>query len=348
MGGWMLYGANGYTAKLILELALKAGHRPVLAGRNSEAINALAKQHGLPARIFDLEHPDTLASALSGIDAVLHCAGPFSATAAPMLEGCLQVGAHYLDITGEIGVFEHCHEQHERARERGIVVIPGTGFDVVPTDSMAALLKRELPEAHELVLAFDAGGGPSQGTAKTAVEGLANGGKVRRNGELVAVPLAYKTREFEFNGERRFAMTIPWGDVYTAYLSTGIPNIEVYMTVPPKTAERVRRMNWLRPLLGLGFVQNFLKGQVEKRGPGPSDDRRGKTGTTVWGEARSAGGREVRKVLTTPNGYDLTAHAALGILEHILKQHPAGGFYTASQLVGPEFVLGLPGVKLHG
>lgn len=348
MGGWMLYGANGYTAKLILELALKAGHRPVLAGRNSQAINALAKQHDLPARIFDLEHPDTLASALTGIDAVLHCAGPFSATAAPMLEGCLQAGAHYLDITGEISVFKHCHEQHERARERGIVVIPGTGFDVVPTDSMAALLKRELPEAHELVLAFDAGGGPSQGTAKTAVEGLASGGKIRRNGELVSVPLAYKTREFEFNGERRFAMTIPWGDVYTAYVSTGIPNIEVYMGVPPKTAERVRRLNWIRPLLGLGFVQQWLKTQAAKRGAGPSDDKRGQTGTTVWGEARSAGGREVRKVLTTPNGYDLTAQASFGILEHILAHKPAGGFYTASQLVGPEFVLGLPGVKLHG
>ncbi|MBK6726556.1 MAG: saccharopine dehydrogenase NADP-binding domain-containing protein [Xanthomonadales bacterium] len=348
MGGWMLYGANGYTARLILELALKAGQRPVLAGRNSAAINALAKEHGLPARIFDLDHPDTLASALSGIDAVLHCAGPFSATAAPMLEGCLKVGAHYLDITGEISVFKHCHEQHERARERGIVVLPGAGFDVVPTDSMAALLKRALPEAHELVLAFDAGGGPSQGTAKTAVEGLAGGGRVRRNGELVVVPLAYQTREFEFDGERRFAMTIPWGDVYTAYVSTGILNIEVYMTVPPATAARVRRLNWVRPLLGLGFVQSWLKGQAAKRGPGPSEDKRGRTGSTIWGEARSAGGREVRKVLTTPNGYDLTAHSALGILSHVLEHRPAGGYYTPSQLVGPEFVLGLPGVRLHG
>jgi short subunit dehydrogenase-like uncharacterized protein len=348
MGGWMLYGANGYTAKLILELALEAGHRPVLAGRNSAAINALAKAHDLPARIFDLEHPDTLASALNGIDTVLHCAGPFSATAAPMLEGCLQVGAHYLDITGEIGVFQYCHEQHERAKAKGIVVMPGTGFDVVPTDSLAAILKRELPDARELVLAFDAGGGPSQGTAKTAVEGLANGGKVRRDGRLVPVPLAYKTREFEFEGLRRFAMTIPWGDVYTAHLSTGIPDIEVYMTVPPKTAERVRRMNWVRPLLGLGLVQNWLKKEATRRGPGPSDEKREKTGTIVWGEARTADGRERRLVLTTPNGYDLTAHSSFGILEHVRNTKPAGGYYTPTQMLGPDFVLGLPGVKLHG
>ena len=347
MGGWMLYGANGYTGKLILELALRAGHHPVLAGRNSAAINALAQEHDLPARIFDLEHPETLASALSGIEAVLHCAGPFAATAAPMLEGCLQVGAHYLDITGEMSVFEHCHGQHERAKAASIVVIPGTGFDVVPTDSLAALLKRDLPDANELVLAFDAGGGPSQGTAKTAVEGLASGGRIRRDGMLVRVPLAYKTREFEFNGEQRFAMTIPWGDVYTAYLSTGIPNIEVYMGVPRKTAERVRKMNFFRPLLGLGIVQNWLKRQVEKRGAGPSEEKRRTTGATIWGEVRNASGGEVRKVMTTPNGYDLTAHAALGILEHILAMKPAPGFYTASQLMGAEYVLGLPGVKLH-
>lgn len=347
MGGWMLYGANGYTAGLILELALKAGHRPVLAGRNREAIEALARRHDLPARIFDLAHPETLTSALSGIDAVLHCAGPFSATAAPMLEACLQVGAHYLDITGEISVFQHAHAQHERARERGIVVIPGTGFDVVPTDTLAAILKQELPDASELVLAFDAGGGPSAGTARTAVEGLAGGGKVRRDGQLVSVPLAYKTREFEFEGERRFAMTIPWGDVYTAYLSTGIPNIEVYMTVAPKLAERARRMNWLRPLLGLGVVQNYLKAQVAQRGPGPSAERRGNSRSIIFGEARNAEGREVRKVLVTPNGYDLTAQTALGILELVLKQRPAGGFYTASQLMGCAFLLGLPGVEMR-
>lgn len=347
MGGWMLYGANGYTAALILERALKAGHRPVLAGRNREAIEALAKQHDLPARIFDLEHPDTVVSALNGIDAVLHCAGPFSATSAPMLEGCLAVGAHYLDITGEISVFAHAHAQHERARAANIVVLPGAGFDVVPTDSLAALLKRDMPDATELVLAFDAGGGPSQGTAKTAVEGLAAGGRVRRDGALVTVPLAWKTREFAFEGTSRFAMTIPWGDVYTAYLSTGIPNIEVYMAVPPAAAERLRRLNRIRPLLGLGFVQSWLKRQAAKRGPGPNADKRGRTTTTVFGEVRNAAGRELRWVLTTPNGYDLTADAALAILERVRTTAPQGGFYTASQLMGPEFVLSLPGVALH-
>jgi short subunit dehydrogenase-like uncharacterized protein len=195
---------------------------------------------GLAARAFDLSDSATAASALSGIPLVLHCAGPFSETCAPMLEACLASGTHYLDITGEIDVFRHCHQQHERARERGIVVLPGSGFDVVPTDCLAAMLARELPDARQLTLCFEAGGGPSPGTAKTSVEGMSRGGRIRRDGQLVDVPLAYKTREYERDGEIKSAVTIPWGDVYTSYVSTGIPNVEVYMVVPAQDHRAAR------------------------------------------------------------------------------------------------------------
>lgn len=344
MGSWMLYGANGYTAGLILKRALAAGHQPVLAGRNAATIQALGAEFNLPVRTFPLDNPATVRSALQNIDTVLHCAGPYSATAAPMIEGCLAVGANYLDITGELDVFAHAHAQHARAVEKNVVIMPGTGFDVVPTDCLAAMLKAELPDATELVLAFEAGGGPSQGTAKTAVEGLGKGGRIRRDGKLVRVPLAYKTRTFDRDGEARFAMTIPWGDVYTSFVSTGIPNVEVYMGVPPATAERVRRLNWVRWLLGIGPVQNYLKSKVRSGGPG--DDKRANTDTVVWGEVRNAAGQEVKKQLRTPNGYDLTAESALKILEAVRANPPAGGFYTPSKLLGKEFILSLSGCRL--
>ena len=162
---WMIYGANGYTGKLVVEEAVRRGLRPVLAGRSAQALQALAAPHGLPVRAFGLDDAQALRTGLNGIGLVLHCAGPFSSTCAPMLEACLDVGAHYLDITGEIDVFAHCHAQDARAQQKGIVVIPGSGFDVVPTDCMAAQLKQLLPSATELVLAFEAGGGPSPGTA---------------------------------------------------------------------------------------------------------------------------------------------------------------------------------------
>lgn len=344
---WMIYGANGYTGRMMVEEAVKRGLKPVLAGRSAAALEPLAQKHGLAVRAFALDNPAALRTGLNGIGLVLHCAGPFSATCRPMLEACLDVGAHYLDITGEIDVFALCHEHDAAARAKGVVVLPGSGFDVVPTDCLAAQLKRELTGATSLVLAFEAGGGPSPGTAKTSVEGLGKGGRARIGGVVKRVPLAWKTRTFERDGEQRFAMTIPWGDVYTAHVSTGIPDIEVYMGVPPATATRLRRLRLLGPLLGLGPVQAWLKKQVEKKVRGPSDNTRGKTGCVVWGEARDGAGNELKRRLRTPNGYDITVTAALGIVQRLLAgPAPAGGYYTPSKLMGADYVLSLPGVRL--
>ncbi len=343
---WMIYGANGYTGELIVAEAVRRGLRPVLAGRNADGIRALAERYDLPARSFCLTDARTVESALSGIGLVLNCAGPFSATAQPMLDGCLALKAHYLDITGEISVFAHCHAQHERAVAAGVVVLPGAGFDVVPTDCLAAMLNRELPHGRELTLAFEAGGGPSRGTAKTSIEGLAGGGKVRRDGVLTDVPLAYKDRSFLKDGVPVSTMSIPWGDVYTAFVSTGIPNIETHMAMPPKTIARLRQLRRLQWLFGLGFVQNFLKGRVDKGRAGPDADKRARTGTHVWGEVLHASGKSLQLELVTPNGYDLTVTAALGIVEHLAARTPAGGYYTPSELMGADYVLSLPGVKL--
>ena len=343
---WMVYGANGYTGRLVAEEAVRRGLAPILAGRNAEALEALGKQLKLPVRVFGLDNPAAVRAGLKGVGLVLHCAGPFSATSAPMLEGCLDAGAHYLDITGEIDVFAHCHAQDARARQRGIVVLPGAGFDVLPTDCLAAQLKAELPDATSLVLAFDAAGGPSPGTALTGVEGLGNGGRARIGGQLVKVPLAWKTRTFEREGQKRFAMTIPWGDVFTAFVSTGIPDIEVYMGVPPASAARLRRLRWLGPLLGTAPVQGWLKRQVHKRVSGPDAKARAASDAWVWGEVRNAAGAEVRGELRTPNGYTLTVIASLGIVARLLQGPPAaGGFYTPSRLMGADYVLGLPGVE---
>ena len=263
-----------------------------------------------------------------------------------MLGACLSARAHYLDITGEIEVFARCHARHERARQRGVVVLPGAGFDVVPTDCLAALLKQELPGAKELVLAFEAGGGASPGTARTSVEGLGKGGRVRRGGALVTVPLAYKTRTFVRDGKVRTAMTIPWGDVYTAYVSTGIPDIEVYMAASPAAISSLRRLRLLQPLLRSDLAQRFMKARIARNVRGPDEAERSTTGCHIWGEARDAAGREVRMELDTPNGYELTVSAALGIVSHLLQQKVPGGYYTPSQLMGARYVLSLPGVRL--
>ncbi len=345
MSRFLIYGANGYTGRLIAAEALRQGLEPVLAGRDAAALDAMGKALGLSWRAFDLGNAGVLEREFDGQPLVLNCAGPFSQTARPVLDACLATRSHYLDITGEIDVFALCHHAHERAVARGIVVAPGAGFDVVPTDCVAAMLKQRLPEANQLVLAFEAGGGPSPGTAKTSVEGLAKGGRARVGGEIVEVPLGWKSRTFLRDGEARSAMTIPWGDVYTAYISTGIPNIETYMTVSPATIRRVRRLRLFKPLLGLAPIQSWLKRRAGATA-GPNAERRERSDCRVWGEVRDAQGGEARLELSAPNGYALTATASIGMVHKLLSGTTNTGFHTPSQLMGADYVLRLPGVRL--
>jgi short subunit dehydrogenase-like uncharacterized protein len=180
----MIYGANGYTGDLIAREAVRRGLKPVLAGRTAAKVEALATSLGLQARVFDLANAVMTSRGVEGMRLVLHCAGPFSATAAPMMAACLAMRAHYLDITGEISVFEHARTLEATARAASVVVCPGVGFDVIPTDCVAAALKAALPDATHLALGFDSRSGFSPGTAKTSVEGLAQGGKVRQDGRI--------------------------------------------------------------------------------------------------------------------------------------------------------------------
>lgn len=339
---WMIYGANGYTGRLISKAAVQKGLKPILAGRNKAEVSGQASELGLASQIFSLDSVEQVAEQIKDCRLVLHCAGPFSATAAIMMDACIKQSVHYLDITGEIRVFEMGHQRDDLARRSDVVLIPGVGFDVVPSDCLAASLVNSLPSATELKLAFESGGGPSRGTAKTSVEGLANGGMVRKDGKLKSVPLAWKTLDVPFAHAVRKAVTIPWGDVYTAHVSTGIGDIEVYMAVKPSSIKQMRRMRRIQPLLKWGPIQSFMKKRIENSAPGPSADTRESSQSQLWGRVSSADGRSVEGTLTGPNGYDLTAQSSLAIVEYLMNEQVEGGFYTPSLLMGADFVSRLP------
>ena len=344
---WMIYGANGYTGRLIAEEAVARGHRPILAGRNRAAVEALADKLNCRSQIFDLDAPAQLSAQLAGLTAVVHCAGPFSATARPMMDACLAAACSYLDITGEIDVIEAGHQRHERAAAAGIALMPAVGFDVVPTDCLAATLAAELPSATHLQLAFDGDGGVSPGTAKTMIETLPSGGRARIDGRLTRVPAVWKTREIPFRRGRRFAVTIPWGDVASAYYSTGIPNIEVYLATPPKAAGRLRLLRPLLPLAGLAFVQSWLKRRIERNLPGPSIEERESSRSSIWGCVTDAEGNSVEATLETPGGYPLTVLTTLAVLEKILNGRKPQGFATPSQAYGKDLILEIPDTNLR-
>jgi short subunit dehydrogenase-like uncharacterized protein len=343
MTQWMIYGANGYTGKMIAELAAQRRHKPILAGRG-ESVRTLAQELGLPCKVFDLADPAAAAAALQGVALVLNCAGPFSATAAPMIQACLKAGAHYLDITGEISVFEYAHSQHAAARERGVVVCPGVGFDVIPTDCVAAALKEALPDASELALGFDTASGLSPGTTKSLVEGMALGGKIRLNGRIDTVSFGYRHRRIDFGFGQKSATTISWGDVASAHYSTGIGNIEAYIPMPRMVVSISRCLNWTRSLLRQASVQAFLRRVVDKRVKGPDAEQRAKARTAVWGEVKNTRG-EIRVArIETANGYQLTVDSALHMARHLLDKPPAaGGYFTPSMLCGWRLVEALPG-----
>lgn len=342
MNNWMIYGANGYTGELIAREAKVRGLNPILAGRNEKAIIALAEELGCAHRVFNLSDQHTIISQLSEVQLVLNCAGPFSATCQPMISACVQSATHYIDITGEISIFEYAHSQNLRAEEANIILCPGVGFDVTPTDCIAAQLKQMLPDANYLALGFDSNSSMSPGTAKTAIEGLALGGKARINSQIKTVPLAWKTRIIDFGKGEKLATTIPWGDVSTAFYTTGIPNIEVYIPISPKRLSVLKRANYIRWLLGLSFIQSFLKKKAaEQKGPGIEQLKRQRT--HVWGEAKNAQGECKTVRITTANGYALTVASSLGIAEYLLKNELKGGYRTPSQLMGSEFITRLPG-----
>ena len=339
----LIYGANGYSGELIAREAVKQGLKPVLAGRNREAIEKLATELHLPLQVFSLEDVDVVASNLLDVDLVIHCAGPFSATSEPMLDACVLSKTHYTDITGEVAIFELAHSYDAKAKEAGIVICPGVGFDVIPTDCVAAKLKQEMPDATHLTLGFDSRSGFSKGTAKTSVEGLGKGGGIRENGVLKKVPLAYKTRKIDFGNGEKLATTIPWGDIATAFYSTEIPNIEVFIPSSPKMVSQMKKANWIKPLLNLGFVQNFLKKKIDKSIIPPNKETRDKARTHVWGEARNTTGDVKTVRIQTNNGYTVTQDGALLMANKILGDKSLSGYKTPSLIAGPELVLELPG-----
>jgi short subunit dehydrogenase-like uncharacterized protein len=343
--GWLIYGANGYTGRLVAVEARRRGLRPVLAGRRAGPIETLAAELGLPARVFDLGDARAAAAALADMVVVAHCAGPFSATSAQMIDACLMSRTHYLDITGELDVFVAAQRRHADARVAGIVICPGVGFDVIPTDCLAAVLKEALPDATHLVLAFDAHSHVSPGTARTMAESFRlgrRGGRVRRNGVIEEVPIAHSRRPVAFAGGSAIAVAIAWGDLATAYVSTGIPNIETYASMPLAAAIASRALNWARPLLASVPVQELLR-RLADRSTGPSEEELRTGRSRFWGEVCNASGERRTARLETANGYRLTAEGAIMAVKFLLEHARAGGYYTPSMLMGARCVEQLSG-----
>ena len=345
---FLLYGATGYTGGLIARRALALGLRPTLAGRNSEALARIADELDLPYRVAAVDGSPAIDRMMDGHAVVLNCAGPFSRTASAIAAACIRGGVHYLDITGEMAVFESMAARDADAKRAGVMLLPGVGFDVVPSDCLAAYVAQRLPSATRLVIAIQGSGGISRGTALTSIEGLGAGrgsGAIRRAGRIVRVPAAWKTRLVDFGGGPVRVTTMPWGDVSTAYHSTGISDIEVYMAIPASLRRLMRYGRFLLPVVASVPARRWLERRVRRGAPGPDAEHRARGSSRFWAAASDEHGRTATARLLAPEGYELTARTAVECVSRVLRGDAQPGFRTPSNAYGPDLILAVDGVS---
>ncbi len=346
MNTFLLYGSYGYTGQLILDLAVQSGLKPLLAGRDEVRLKAQAEKYGLEYRAFDLSNSSAIDMALREVEAVLHCAGPFVLTFRQMAEACLRTRRHYVDISGEIEGFEALAALDEEAKSAGIMLLPGAGFDVVPTDCLAAHLKRRMPSATQLRLYIrTVGAGVSRGTARSGIENMHRGGRIRRDGKIIDVPPVWKTRSTDFGRGPVPTVSIGWGDVSTAYHSTGIPNVETYMAFPRPMVNALYLTRWFGPLMYSRPMKNLLQSMLNIAPPGPDVQARQRGLALIIGEVSDPSGQVVRSRLQTGEAYSFTAQSAVEVMKRILGLDLKVGFQTPSQAYGADFVLQFPKVK---
>lgn len=344
----LLYGAYGYTGELVAREAVDAGLDPVLAGRREEPLAELAAELGTDHEAVALDGVEEVL-AERDIPVCLHCAGPFVDTFEPVVEACLATGTHYVDITGEIPVYEAIHGYDETASDAGVMLLPGAGFDVVPSDCLSARLHERLPGAERLTLAFAGIDHVSGGTVRSATRMLGEGVYVREDGDLRTVPFGSRTREIDTGtGYGPQAMSaIPWGDASTAYHTTGIPNVEVYAPAAMDLSPAGQRLvGTLQPLLRVGPVKRALASLAGRFVEGPDAEERAAGDAFFWGEV-SDGERTVTGRVHTKETYQFTAESVVEIAGRVLDGDAPPGYQTPAGAYGSDLVLAVEGSRFE-
>lgn len=311
----LIYGAAGYTGKLISQQARRAGLAFEVAGRNETKVAALARELGVSYRIFSVDNAPALRSGLEGVTAVLNCAGPFASTAQPLMEACITGGVHYLDITAEFKVYALAAAWSQRAAAAGVMLLPGVGWDVVPSDCLALYAAGKVDRPQRLRIALEVAGSMSRGSATSVSEIMDVGLLVRSEGAIVAAPDAASAL-FDFGDGDVECARLSFGDLVTAWTSTQIPNIEMFVHVK-------------------GNV--FPSGNLAALPEGPSAEERQANRASAVAEVTGADGAIFRARIETVNGYSYTSLSAVEAARRVLGGESRPGFQTPATMFGAGF-----------
>jgi short subunit dehydrogenase-like uncharacterized protein len=326
------------VGRLVTFEAVTRGLRPLLLGRDPERLAKLGNDLGLPYRVCTVDDRESLDEVLGDRDVLLNCAGPFRSTAPPLVSACLRSRTHYLDTTGELSVIHWIVSLDDEAQRRGVMLLPGVGFDLVPSDYLARYLKTRLSSAVELRLFRTGFEALSQGSAKTLVEALREPAYVRRNDKLVRVPIGWKRRVVDWGEGARDAVIIPWVDVLTAYRTTHVPNIEVYALTDSRIVRTIRRLRFLKPVLGIKAVRRAFSRYLANIGVAPDRVHDGSGQSLIYGEVSGCDGAVAAAILRGPDAYTVTVLAAATALQHVSTGTVKPGFQTAAKLLGGALI----------
>ncbi len=340
---WMLYGAYGRTGRAILDEALRRGHRPILAGRDSAQLSALGQATGLPTMQLPLDDPAPLRSALSRMSCVLLAAGPFSLTGPAMRAACLDAGCSYLDINGEIEDFQAALNCDAQARRAGLAMVPGVGYGVVFAECLSAQLARRMPDATWLRLSLATRtSGRSRGATLSVAAAMAAGGRDVYQGVLRKRAMASSTWSAPSADPRMRFAGAPLAELVAAHRSTGIPNIVAGIALSRPAAALIRIAG---PLIGELLTWRAARVSNPDE-PGPSAAAVAGLRSRVWAEAGNAASQRVAAVLETGEGYRAAAVAAVCALELQLRE-PRVGALTPVQAFGADFASLVPGTGIQ-
>jgi short subunit dehydrogenase-like uncharacterized protein len=340
----LVYGAYGFTGRIVLESLAERGIEFIVAGRNAGRVEAVAAASGAGHRVFDLDDVTATHRALSNVSLLLNAAGPFGSTAAPLLRACLRKRVHYLDVSGEVVPLEYAASLDAEAVARGVMILPGVGFDVVPSDCLAVHLAKRLPGATSLVLGIAGLNLLSRGSAYTFAEHAGLPVYVRKDGRLEPMRFRTQMRWLEYGHRRRPSIAVSWGDLVTAFRSTGIPDIEVYFEATFPRWLGVTGNQYFGWMYRSQAARAWLNAYASTMPDGPTLAERRAERVVITGEA-SVGRDRVRATVATPEAYSFTGIAASAVIEQVLAGAVKTGFQTPGTLLGADFVLSLDGVE---
>lgn len=328
----LVYGAAGYMGQLFLKQARHANFDLVLGSRSKIDTN-------YPLRLFSLENHASIVENIKDVKLVINLAGPFKNTNKPLVEACIAKGTHYIDIAGEVAELETVFTYNEKAKEANVMLMPGAGFGVVPTDIAANMTKEKLPDATYLKIAYVTDGGASRGTLKTLLGDINKAGVILENGVYKKAMPASKSIELRTNNKEYRLVYNPWrADLFTAKISTGILNIETYANFPNLIEKMMRgKLLWLRDFL--------LKRLINSLPTGPSEKQIKKGSTICYAEAGNSSGEKAKATVLGPEAYLFTAETLVRITQKIIDNHTSPGFQTPN-IYGVELITSIPKVEI--